>query len=188
MVVIVIETREDLRAYLAADLRAHGLERWKFRYRLEERSAYYQRLLRRSEYWTNTARTPLGHVIALWLRLRTRLLGERLGMYVPRNVCGPGLRLAHPGALWVHHRARIGANCNIHQGVSIGENRGKVPVIGDDVWIYPLAMVLGVNVGNRAAILAGAVVTKPVPDDAVVGGVPAQIIALKRSDTAIANV
>lgn len=187
MVTVMITTRGQLKAHLAADLKAHGLDRWKFRYRFSERPVHFQRLLRKSEYWTNTARTPWGHLIAFWWRLRTKLLGERLGMYVPRNVCGPGLRLAHPGALWVHQKARIGANCNIHQGVSIGEARGRAPVIGDDVWIYPMAMVLGVDVGNRASILAGAVVINPVPDDAVVAGVPARIVHLRHLTAAAFN-
>jgi serine O-acetyltransferase len=177
----MIRTREDLRAYLAADLRANSLERWRFRDRLLERPAHFQRLLRKSEYWTNTAHTPFGHAAAIWLRLRTKLLGERLGLYIPRNVFGPGLRVAHPGPIWVHYKARVGANCQLHQGVTIGEARGKVPVIGDDVWIYPHAMVLGVDVGNRASILAGAVVVNPVPDDAVVGGVPARTVKPSQS-------
>jgi serine O-acetyltransferase len=173
---------------LAADLKAHGIERWKLRYQLLERPAYYQRMLRKSEYWTNTARTPFGYVIACWFRLRTRLLSERLGLNVPRNVCGPGLRLAHPGLVWVHYKARIGANCTIHHGVSIGENQGKVPVIGDGVWIYPMAMVLGdVRVGDRASILAGTVVTKPVPDDAIVAGAAARVNTMDARRTAGVN-
>jgi serine O-acetyltransferase len=183
----VITTREELRAYLASDLQSNGLERWKFRYRLLERPAYFQRLLRKSEYWTNTAHTPFGRCVAVWLRLRTKFLGERLALYVSRNVCGPGLSLVHPGPVWVHYKARVGANCRIYQGVTIGEARGKVPVIGDDVWIYPLAMVLGVDVGDRACILAGSVVTKPVPDDAVVAGIPARIVALNRPAEAAVN-
>lgn len=178
---LVITTREELRSYLASDLRANGLDRWKFRYRLLERPAYFQRMLRKSEYWTNSARTPFGRLVAAWLRLRTKLLGERVGLYVSRNVAGPGLSLVHPGPIWVHYKARIGANCRIYQGVTIGEARGKVPVIGDDVWIYPLAMVLGVDVGDRACILAGSVVTKPVPDGAVVAGVPARVVELNRA-------
>jgi serine O-acetyltransferase len=183
----VIKTRADLRTYLAADLKAHGFDQWKFRYRLTERPAYFQRLLRKSEYWTNTARTPFGHLVALWLRLRTKFLGERLALYVSRNVAGPGLCLVHPGPIWVHNKARIGANCHIHQGVTIGEARGRVPVIGDDVWIYPMSMVLGVDVGHRAAVLAGAVVTEPVPDDAVVGGMPARIIKMSSRATEVVN-
>ncbi|OBI43830.1 serine acetyltransferase [Mycobacterium kyorinense] len=173
-----------MKDYLAADLRANGLERWRFRYRLLERPAYFQRLLRKSEYWSNTARTPLGRFVAAWLQLRTKLLGERFGFYISRNVFGPGLSIAHPGPVWVHCRARVGANCRIHQGVTIGEANGKIPVIGDDVYIYPLAMILGADVGSRVGIRAGAVVTKSVPDDVEVAGIPARIVRADRVTTA----
>lgn len=49
--------------------------------------------------------------------------------------------------------------------------------IGHDVWIGARAIIMdGVNVGNGAVIAAGAVVTKDVPDFAVVAGIPAKII------------
>lgn len=177
----MIKTRRDLESYLAADLAAHGLDRWRHRYRIMHRAAYFQRLLRKSEYWTNTARTPFGHLIAGYLQLRCKFLGERLGFGIPRNAFGPGLSIAHVGWVHVHHRARVGANCRIHQGVTIGEGRpGQYPTIGDDVFIFPGAMVLGADVGSRVGILAGAVVTKPVPDDVDVAGVPAHIVKDRR--------
>lgn len=53
----------------------------------------------------------------------------------------------------------------------------KPVVIGNDVWIGANCVILpGVSVGNNVIISAGAVVTKDIPDNCVVGGVPAKLI------------
>jgi acetyltransferase-like isoleucine patch superfamily enzyme len=50
-------------------------------------------------------------------------------------------------------------------------------IIGEDCWIGAKATILdGVRIGNGCIIAGGAVVTKDVPDYAVVAGVPARII------------
>lgn len=54
---------------------------------------------------------------------------------------------------------------------------GKPVTIGNDVWIGGNVTILpGVNIGNNVVVAAGAVVTKDVPDNCVVGGVPAKMI------------
>ena len=51
--------------------------------------------------------------------------------------------------------------------------------IGNRVWIGANATILsGVNIGDNAVIAAGAVVTKDVPANALVGGVPARVIRM----------
>ena len=53
--------------------------------------------------------------------------------------------------------------------------------IGDDVWIGTRVIILpGVRIGNGVIIGAGAVVTKDIPDYAVVGGIPAKIIRYRK--------
>ena len=49
--------------------------------------------------------------------------------------------------------------------------------IGRGVWIGSHATILqGVTIGDNAVVAAGAVVTRDVPADTVVGGVPAKVI------------
>ena len=57
----------------------------------------------------------------------------------------------------------------------------KKVIIGNDVWIGTRVIILpGVTIGNGAIIGAGAVVTKDVPDMAIVGGCPAKIIRYRK--------
>ena len=47
----------------------------------------------------------------------------------------------------------------------------------DDVWIGSNAVITsGVNIGHHSIIAAGAVVTKDVPENTVVGGIPAKVL------------
>jgi virginiamycin A acetyltransferase len=59
-------------------------------------------------------------------------------------------------------------------------------VIGNDVWIgYDALIMPGVKIGNGAVIASRAVVTKDVPDYAIVGGNPATIIRKRFDDETI---
>ncbi|MCQ4619965.1 sugar O-acetyltransferase [Corynebacterium sp. CCUG 71335] len=58
-----------------------------------------------------------------------------------------------------------------------GWERGRPVRIGDDCWFGAGAMVLpGVTVGDRCVIAAGTVVTRDIPDDSLVTGVPGKVV------------
>ena len=86
---------------------------------------------------------------------------------------------------------RIGDNCMLAPGVHIytathpldpharnsGSEFGKPVVIGNNVWLGGGCIINpGIKIGNNVVVASGAVVTKDVPDHAVVGGNPAKII------------
>ena len=77
----------------------------------------------------------------------------------------------------------------INGGSQHGTERSDVPVreqpgsfprvtVGPDTWIGDRAVVMA-DVGQHAVVAAGAVVTKPVPDFAIVAGIPARVIGYR---------
>jgi serine O-acetyltransferase len=105
--------------------------------------------------------------------------GERT-LHLACSEIGPGLFIQHGFATIVAAR-RVGRNCWINQQVTIGFTRpDDRPTIGDDVFVYAGAKVLGdVTVGDGACVGANAVVLSDVPAGAVAVGVPARILPPK---------
>lgn len=85
-----------------------------------------------------------------------------------------------------HHSITIGDNCAISHDFTVmdsnahmldGEKRVAEVIIGNHVWIGTRVTVLpGVHIGDGAVIAAGAVVTKDVPKNCLVAGVPARLV------------
>ncbi|QTD57867.1 serine O-acetyltransferase [Parasphingorhabdus cellanae] len=112
----------------------------------------------------------------------------KYGIAIPEYTrIGPGFFINRFGNIMVNGDAIIGANCNITHGSMLGQmNRGPnqgSPILGDGVFLAAGCKVIGkITIGHRAAVGANAVVTKPVPDDAAVGGIPAKILSMKGSE------
>lgn len=104
------------------------------------------------------------------------------GIYLPPGAqIGKGLYIGHFGGIFINSSVVMGENCNISQGVTVGEGgrRGRrgCPSIGHRVYIAPAAKVFGrIQIGNDVVIGANAVVTKSLPDKAFAVGIPARIV------------
>lgn len=98
----------------------------------------------------------------------------------PETQIGEGFYLGHWGSLVINPKAKIGINCNIAQGVTIGQqNRGKnagFPIIGNEVWIGTNAVIVGgITIGNNVLIAPNSYVNFDVPSHSVVMGNPGTI-------------
>lgn len=136
-----------------------------------------------------------------------RVLGAKVGsrvVYYPGVRLGPAhglvlgddVDLAWGVIITSGGKVQIGSRTLVGYGTMILSTNHRIPermgsifgaghqkrqvVIGSDVWIGGGCVILpGVSVGDGAVVAAGSVVTKSVPDGAVVGGVPAQIIRMR---------
>ena len=90
--------------------------------------------------------------------------------------------------IFISDYVRIGKEATFFQQVTIGikdydHGLDKVPTLGDNVTVGAGAKVLGhIKIGNNVTIGANAVVTKDVPDNAVVVGNPGKIIKYKEEN------
>ncbi|WP_246608472.1 acyltransferase [Paenibacillus agaridevorans] len=90
-----------------------------------------------------------------------------------RITIGDGVRIASHVSLYGFNHGYASTEIPIFQQphTSLGI------MIGDDVWIGAGAVILdGVRIGSHVIVAAGAIVTKDVPDYAIVGGNPAKVL------------
>jgi serine O-acetyltransferase len=88
---------------------------------------------------------------------------------------GPGFVLVHPIGVVINSAVRGGSNISLESGVVIGDNRGGVPVLGNDVFVGSGAKIIGgLTIGSGARVGANAVVLHDVPAGATAVGIPAR--------------
>lgn len=184
----MIKTKADLKAYIKADFERQNLKH-PFLARLtfgeHALTMVYLKILRKLEYHKNN-KSLIHKLFYAFYLLKYRRFCNQCGIYIMPNTTGPGLLLPHPGFIRVDSNVVIGKNCTILPMVLMGKKHPGMNSsieIGDNCYVSTGVTILGpVKIGNNVTIGAGAVVTKDIPDKAVVGGVPAKVIKIKDNE------
>ena len=136
--------------------------------------------------WTSSCRGSAA-VVARYLLRPVALLFHNLleCMYdihiSPSADIAPGLYVGHFGGIRIGP-CTIGNWCNVNQQVIIGQDdyvgqENSQISIGDRVWIGAHSKVKpGVTIGNGTTISVGTVVSKDIPDSALVGGASCRVV------------
>ena len=132
----------------------------------------------------------------LFSRLIGQPVDESFGLFPPFYTdCGKnihigkhvfinmGCKFQDQGGIYIGDGALIGHNvvlATLNHAKSPKDRSSMIPApirIGKNVWIGSNATILaGVTIGDGAIVAAGAVVARDVPENTIVGGVPARII------------
>lgn len=173
-----ISLKETIRL-IKSDLPEYREPFWKavlftpgFKYTFHHRLCYFF-----SQYWFLK---PLFIIWWLYMKHLTYLLGIQTAWNkpLPENFV-----IAHFGGITFFPES-CGKNVYIRQGVTVGGSgthhthpNQRHPRIGDNVVFGANSVVIGdINIGDGSIIAAGAIVTKSIPKNSVVAGVPAKVI------------
>ena len=133
-------------------------------------------------------RLPLLSLVRFIHNIQCHSLGIQISL---KENIAEGLMFVHYSNIVIHCKS-IGKHCTIFQGVTIGNSFSRktfgLPEIGNNVVIFSGAKVLGnIKVGDNVVIAANAVVLSDIPNNCIVGGIPAKIIS-KDLSSVITNI
>ena len=176
----MISSKNDYLKYLEQDKLALG-KKYKSPKLVYDEIWRFEILLRKTEFYVNCKKTFVGKIFGKVLQFLYYKKRLKYNTYIPLNVFGPGLSIAHFGSIIVNGNAKVGENCRIQDSVTIGATNGEsdAPVIGNNVFIGSGARIIGkVNIASDIAIGANAVVVKDFNKSGItIGGVPAKKIS-----------
>lgn len=182
---VEIKSKSDLKYFLTEDLKRYDKKPTIVDWFLKNEVWYiyhFVRNLRYLEFYQNKQRNILSSLPRLYHLIIYKRQVYNLKVDIKPGNLGPGFRLFHLGSLVrIKKNCRIGKNCTMQPGVVIGNkyisDDGSFVIIGDNCFIGLDVKILGnVVIGNNVIIGANSVVVKDIPDNCIVGGVPARVI------------
>lgn len=89
---------------------------------------------------------------------------------------GPGFVIMHPIGLVINSKVRGGANITVESGVVIGDEKGKSPTLGDNIFFGAGAKAFGdIQIKDSVKVGANAVVVHSIPANKTAVGIPARV-------------
>ena len=172
----MINNKSDLKLYLQKDKESLGINR-RFPIPFFDIIWKYERRLRKTEYFLNTNK-KLRYIFS---RILLKEISIKLNISIPLNVFDYGLCIVHYGTIVVNDTCRVGKNCRIQEGVTIGATNGvkQGPRLGDNVYLGSGCKIIGdIFVASNVQVGAGAVVVKSINDSGTTrAGIPAKKIS-----------
>ncbi len=180
----MIRTYRDLLFYLKEDACVNEVTSYVkyfvgIIYGLEGCHAFrYLRTLRYCEYYSNKKGLFM-RVMFYISKIKLSRLGFRYNIHIRLNCCGYGLKIVHlSGGCHILNVKRVGNYCSFNCGTVLGStNPESRPIVGDYVSFMPGAKAYGaITIGNNVFVASNAVVTKDIPNNVIVVGIPARIL------------
>ena len=88
---------------------------------------------------------------------------------------GPGFVIMHPVGIVINSKVVGGNNITLESGVVIGDEKGRSPSLGNEIFVGSGAKIIGdLRLGDGVKVGANAVVTRSAGEGATLLGIPAE--------------
>lgn len=174
-----MRTKKELNSYLQSDLsRFNNKKPTIFDWMVKNECWYVYYLIKHIRYIEYYQEKKGLHKIPFYIHwFIYKRLSFKLHITIYPGTIGSGLRIYHIGSfIHVGKNCRIGKNCTLQPGVVFGNKHEQdsigETVVGDNCYFGLDAKIFGpLVIGNNVTIGANTIVTKDVPNNAIVGGV-----------------